>query len=220
MESDQDPTMSPTAVSTVQGDDGRGPSTATWVRELDMLDLATYAAVAATPTPLLDRVFRRLSVTADRWKLWLGCAALLAVAGGRRGRRAAVNGVAAMTVSSAFVHGVLKPVAERRRPDRALHRVPATRHVAMPTSTSFPSGHAATGAAFASGVAAAFPVAAIPLRLIAAGVSYSRVHTGVHYPVDVIVGSVTGTTLAPLAVVLVDRWRGRATRGRRRRRAR
>jgi undecaprenyl-diphosphatase len=34
-----------------------------------------------------------------------------------------------------------------------------------------------------------------PLRGLATAVAYSRVHTGVHYPGDVIVGSVVGATI-------------------------
>lgn len=179
--------------------DGNG-----WREELNLLDVACYAAVAATPTPRLDSVFRRLSRAADHSKLWLGTAAVLAMVGGRRGRRSAVNGVAAMALSSAMVHVALKPLGRRRRPDRAVHQVPMARHVPMPISTSFPSGHAASAAAFATGVAATLPVAGIPLGGAAALVAYSRVHTGVHYPVDVIAGSLVGTTLAQLVVALVD----------------
>lgn len=184
-----------------------------WWEEVEKLDVATYAAIAATPTPVLDRVFRRLSRAADHWKLWLGSAAILAIAGGRRGRRSAMNGVAAMSVTSAVVHLALKPLGGRRRPDRTRHQVPVARHVSMPVSTSFPSGHAASAAAFATAVASAFPEAGIPLSAGAALVAYSRVHTGVHYPVDVIAGSVTGTTLAQLVVSLLDRGRNRRTVG-------
>jgi membrane-associated phospholipid phosphatase len=180
-----------------------------WWQELNMLDVAGYAAIAATPTPELDRVFRRVSRAADHWKLWLGSAAALAIAGGLRGRRSAVNGVGAMAVTSAVVHLALKPLGGRRRPDRTLHQVPLARQVSMPTSTSFPSGHAASAAAFATGVASAFPEAGIALSAAAALVAYSRVHTGVHYPVDVIAGSLTGTTLAQLAVAFLDRGRNR-----------
>ena len=182
-----------------------------WWQEVNMLDVAGYAAIAATPTPGLDGVFRRVSRAADHWKLWLGSAAALAIAGGPRGRRSAVNGVAAMAVTSAVVHLALKPLGDRRRPDRARHQVPMARQVSMPTSTSFPSGHAASAAAFATGVASAFPEAGIPLSAAAALVAYSRVHTGVHYPVDVIAGSVTGTTVAQLVVAVLDRGRNRRT---------
>jgi undecaprenyl-diphosphatase len=192
--------------------DGHG-----WWHELNLLDDAGYAAIAATPTPVLDRVFRRLSRAADHGKLWLGAATALAIAGGPRGRRAAVNGLAALAVSSAVVNLALKPLGRRRRPDRTGHRVPTARQVPMPTSTSFPSGHAASAAAFATGVATAFPEAGIPLSSAAVLVAYSRVHTGVHYPVDVIAGSVTGATVAQLVVAMVDgnRKRRSVTRNRR-----
>jgi len=77
----------------------------------------------------------------------------------------------------------------------------------MPTSTSFPSGHAASAFAFATGVATAAPRAALPLSAAAALVSYSRVHTEVHYPSDVIVGAVLGAGLAPAVVAALDRRR-------------
>jgi len=71
-------------------------------------------------------------------------------------------------------------------------RIAEERHVKMPTSTSFPSGHSASGFAFAAGVAEAIPALGVPLRGLATAVAYSRVHTGVHYPGDVIVGSLVG----------------------------
>ena len=128
-----------------------------WREELRRLDVGVYAAIAATPTPQLDRVFRRVSRAADHSKLWLASAAVLAAAGGRQGRRAAVDGVASVAMTSAVVNLVLKPLGARRRPDRELHDVPVTRQVAMPRSTSFPSGHAASAFAFATGVAADLP---------------------------------------------------------------
>ncbi len=126
-----------------------------WWSEVNRLDLAVYAAIAATPTPTLDRAFRRLSRAADHSKLWLASAALLAATGGAGGRRAAVNGLAATGLTSAVVNLVLKPLGRRRRPDRDLHRVPVARQVEMPRSTSFPSGHSASAFAFATGVASA-----------------------------------------------------------------
>jgi len=77
--------------------------------------------------------------------------------------------------------------------------------VPMPTSRSFPSGHSAAAFAFATGVGNVSPTAAAPLRALAAVVGYSRVHTGVHYPGDVLVGALLGTTLAQLTAYAVDR---------------
>ncbi len=126
-------------------------------RELEALDVAVYAAIAASPTPTLDRGFSVLSRAADYSKLWLGAAGVLAAFGGARGRRAAGSGLASVVATSSVVNLALKPLGARRRPDRALHRVPIARYVDMPRSTSFPAGHSASAFAFASGVGQAFP---------------------------------------------------------------
>jgi undecaprenyl-diphosphatase len=176
-----------------------------WSEQLQALDAAIYAAVAATPTPLFDRGLGALSRSADHSKLWLGAAAVLAAVGGPGGRRAAASGIASLAVTSAVVNVGLKPLGRRRRPDRLGAAVPITRHVSMPRSTSFPSGHAASAFAFASGVGASLPIAGMPLRALATLVAYSRVHTGVHYPGDVVAGSVLGGALAPVVTAMLAR---------------
>jgi membrane-associated phospholipid phosphatase len=177
-----------------------------WLREIRALDVAVYAAISASPTPTLDRGFAALSRAADQSKLWMGAAGLLATTGAR-GRRAAVSGLASIVVTSGVVNLILKPSRRRRRPDRVAHDVPLSRHVDMPRSTSFPSGHAAAAFAFAAGVAHELPPAGIPLQAVAALVAYSRVHTGVHYPIDVIAGAVLGGALAPLTAAALERRR-------------
>jgi undecaprenyl-diphosphatase len=131
---------------------------------------------------------------------------VLAVSGGRPGRRAAVQGLASVAASSAVVNLGVKQVARRRRPDREAAFVPVDRHVRMPTSTSFPSGHSASAFAFAAGVGSQLPMVAVPLHGLAGVVAYSRVHTGVHYPGDVVVGAVLGTVVAQLTTGAVDRY--------------
>jgi membrane-associated phospholipid phosphatase len=161
--------------------------------------------VARTPTGNLDVPVRRLSDAADHSKLWLAIAAVVAVAGGHRGRRAALEGVAAIAVTSATVNLVVKPVARRHRPDRVEPARFAGRQVPMPASRSFPSGHAASAFAFAHTVGRHLPGLALPIRLLAVAVAYSRVHTGVHYPGDVVVGSVTGAATAAAVAAVTER---------------
>jgi membrane-associated phospholipid phosphatase len=184
----------------------RSPWT-TWGDELNKLDLAVYAAIAVTPTPGMDVALRRLSRAASYSRLWLGCSAVLAACGGKRGRRAAENGLTSIALTSAVVNLVLKPIGNRRRPDRQMYDIPVARQVTMPRSTSWPSGHAASAFAFASGVGAAWPQFGIPLGVVASRVAYSRVHTGVHYPSDTIAGTVCGVSLAPVAVAALERRR-------------
>jgi undecaprenyl-diphosphatase len=153
----------------------------------------------------VDEPVRRLSNAANRSRLWLGIAAVLAVLGGRRGRRAALEGVVAIGVTSATVNLGLKPLYNRQRPTRLGRDLPTARNVPMPKSSSFPSGHAASAFAFTYAVGRQLPGLAVPLGLLAGGVAYSRVHTGVHYPGDVIVGSILGAGTATMVAAAGDR---------------
>jgi membrane-associated phospholipid phosphatase len=183
------------------------PRPVRWLQDADRVDVALYAAIAQTPTPTLDHAMAQLSHAADYSRLSLAAAAVLAATGGRRGRRAAAMGLASVGVAASIVNLVVKPLGHRRRPNRAAEEVPVARHVRMPSSTSFPSGHAAAAFAFATGVGYVLPPAAIPLRGLAALVAYSRVHTGVHYPGDVVAGALMGTTLAQITTHALDRTR-------------
>jgi len=160
--------------------------------QLSELDRAIYTAIAVTPTPDLDGPLRRLSLLADNSRLWFGVAAGLAVFGGPAGRRAAARGMLSVGVTSAVVNIGIKSAYRRRRPDRAGAGVPEGRYVEMPASRSFPSGHSASGFAFAGSVGQDLPALALPLRFLAGAVAYSRVHTGVHYPGDAVIGSIIG----------------------------
>jgi membrane-associated phospholipid phosphatase len=163
--------------------------------ELGQVDLAVYRAIAGSRTPTLDRPMRRLSAAANWSRLWLVIGGAMAVAGGSAGRRAARAGLVALVVDSAVINVGLKVAARRGRPDRDSAGVPTVRRVPMPTSASFPSGHTASGFAFTNAVAHTLPAAAGPLSMLASAVGYSRIHTGVHYPGDVIIGAVIGTAV-------------------------
>jgi membrane-associated phospholipid phosphatase len=79
----------------------------------------------------------------------------------------------------------------------------------MPSSTSFPSGHAASAFAFAYAVTRDLPGLAVPIGLLAGAVAYSRVHTGVHYPGDVVIGSILwASTAAMVLAARASRQRG------------
>ncbi len=123
---------------------------------------------------------------------------------GRRGRRAALNGVVAIGLASSSVNLGFKYMARRNRPDREDAAVPGDRHVPMPDSTSFPSGHSASAFAFSEAVSSASPTMGVPVRVMSAAVAYSRVHTGVHYPGDVVVGALIGMTVGEIAPRVVD----------------
>jgi undecaprenyl-diphosphatase len=102
--------------------------------------------------------------------------------------------------STAAITDLIKLAVDRPRPiDHPL--------VPEPTSSSFPSGHAATSFACAATLATYVSRrGAVVLYLLAAGIAYSRVYVGVHYLLDVLAGAALGllvaTALRPLPGVL------------------
>ena len=160
------------------------------------LDEALFDRAAAANLGPVDGWLPRLSKAADHGVLWMGLGLALA-ATGTRGRRAAARGMTSLGLASAVVNGPFKWAFRRSRPD--LIDVPLLRQLSrQPVTTSFPSGHAASAAAFATGVALQQPLIGVPVGVLAAAVVYSRVHTGVHYPLDVAVGAATGVGAALL----------------------
>ena len=119
-------------------------------------DYAIVARISAASSPALDRAMPALSRAANYSRLWMGIAAGLAASENKWGRRAALRGVASIAIASATTNVLGKRLAGRLRPTS---EVPMARRLSrVPRSTSFPSGHAASAAAFATGVALELPI--------------------------------------------------------------
>ncbi|MGW0970376.1 phosphatase PAP2 family protein [Streptomyces sp. NPDC002516] len=159
------------------------------------LDCRLFEAVAARHWPGGDPVLPRLSRSANHGVLWFATAAAVAASRTPRARRAAARGVASLALASATINTIGKRSVRRSRP--GLDPVPAVRQLKrQPITTSFPSGHAASAAAFAAGVALESPGWGAAVAPLAAAVAVSRVYTGVHFPSDVVAGAALGVGAA------------------------
>lgn len=163
-------------------------------------DRAAVRRIGETDSRLLDLVMPRLSRLANRGLLWIVVASVLRATGDRWARRAAWRGLGGLAAASAATNILGKSLTARDRPH---DKVPGARQLnRAPRTTSFPSGHAASAAAFATGVALEKPSLAAPVIIAAAAVGASRVVTGVHYPSDVL----AGFTIGAAAGALTLRW--------------
>lgn len=158
--------------------------------------------VARTEHGVLEAIIPRLSNLANYSRLWVLVGGTIAATGGPEGRRLASRAMAAIGVSSFLTNVVGKRLWQRDRPSRN-ELVPVDRHVHMPLSSSFPSGHTASAFAFATVVTTGHRELVVPVGALASLVAYSRVYTGVHYPADVLIGSVIGTAVG-VVVLAVD----------------
>ncbi|WP_079023154.1 bifunctional phosphatase PAP2/diacylglycerol kinase family protein [Streptomyces odonnellii] len=159
-------------------------------------DERAFRSLAARRWPGAGPVLPRLSRSANHGLLWFGAALGIAALGrDARSRRAALRGVASLGLASAAVNTVGKRAVGRSRP--LLDGVPVIRRLKrQPLTTSFPSGHAASAAAFATGVALESKGWGAAVAPLAASVALSRIYTGVHYPSDVLAGAALGVGAA------------------------
>lgn len=165
-------------------------------------DKALFSEVAERHWPGAEPVLPRLSHAANHGRLWFAVAAGVAATGGRTGRRAAARGLGSLALASLTVNTAGKGAVRRTRP--IMDAVPVIRQLRrQPVTSSFPSGHAASAAAFAAGMAIESPRWGLVVAPIAASVAFSRIYTGVHYPSDVVAGAALGLGAALVVRALV-----------------
>ena len=149
------------------------------------------AVQGALATPPVIRVARGMSLFGEHAAGWLAMGAIGALVD--RGRR---RDWLTATAAVAVAHGAsvgIKRVVRRPRPEDPRVRV----HVGTPSRLSFPSAHATstTAAAVLFGALLRKPLAAA----IVPPMAVSRMVLGVHYPTDVLAGSVLGAAVAVIA---------------------
>ena len=161
-----------------------------WTRSGRVLDRQVFRAVnRLSSPPAFDWLMWSVTHLGSAWS---GMAVLaLAILVGQP-RFGIVTALAVLTAG--IIIGVTKALSQRPRPFSQLQGV---RVIGLrPADLSYPSGH--TTMAFnlatllALGLSLTWPARA-GLYLLAGAVGYSRLHLGVHYPLDVLSGAFTGT---------------------------
>jgi undecaprenyl-diphosphatase len=155
-----------------------------WLRkvaqEINRVDRELVRRSAVIPHWPADAGLRALSTAANHSLLWLAAAAVLASRNGST-RRGALRGVAAIGGASFVINALAKPLLPRRRP--AYDDLPVARRLALrdhPRSSSFPSGHAASAAAFATAVTMESPAVGLAVAPVGAdGYRYRAGHPAV-----------------------------------------
>jgi undecaprenyl-diphosphatase len=173
---------------------------------IDAVDSALFAWLRAWHAPWLDVAMTWISASGGAGLIWL----LLGVIGLSIPRHRAAGWRVMLTVALCYavVDGVAKPLIARPRPpltdaivDRAeraeAEEAVARRHLPpMPTTASFPSGHATSTFGAAVAVSRMWPHARVAWWILALLVGYSRIYLGHHYPLDVVGGALLGGALA------------------------
>jgi undecaprenyl-diphosphatase len=167
----------------------------TKIRDLDRASFRAIFRLKWTPLTSLMRVF---TITGKAGALWGVIAALAFLVTGLEPYKLLVPW-AAVAVSWILAEGA-KFLFNRARPFISDTEIAPL--IKTPSSSSFPSGHAATAAAGAITLSAVYPAFASALVLSDVIVALSRVYLGVHYPFDVLAGLLIGTATAVVVLIL------------------
>lgn len=172
----------------------RGPAGRALVRA----DVAGMRMIRSTArSRRATRAIVAFSRTGEHGALWIATgAAGMALDRQRRDRWA----VGLTAVASAYLaNTALKQVARRPRPQ--LRDLPPL--IPTPTQLSFPSSHSASSFAAATAYAGLLPRG--PLLTVAGAMALSRIHLGVHYPTDIVVGAGLGCAVGSAVRAVGDR---------------
>ncbi|GHH28957.1 phosphatase PAP2 family protein [Lentzea cavernae] len=159
--------------------------------ELAELDADSLHDSEVLPARRPHPVVIAASLTARGGALWLPVAGLLALTGRKTtAKRAFTAALVAMPIGH-----LVSQVLHRHRP--LASAVPARQALPEhPRSSSFPSKHAVTAAAFGTATALNDPGAALFVTPLVLLVAYSRLRTRVHWPSDVLGGMAIGGVVA------------------------
>jgi len=137
----------------------------------------------------------------DGW-LWYTMGAVILAFGGDR--RLPALGSAALAVALGIgLFLFLKKKIGRRRPCAFVPHCWSS--ILPPDQFSFPSGHTITAFAVAVSLSHFYPGLSVGLFFCASSIAISRVVLGMHFPTDVLVGALLGSSLAYISVrVLLD----------------
>jgi len=163
------------------------------------IDTSVFYILNSKATNVVFDFLMPILTNLDYWKIPLAVmVVLLATFGKRKGRIAVVLLVIGVALSDQICNTVVKPLVGRMRPCNVLDNVRLL--VNCIHSLSFPSSHATnifTGTLILSYI---YRRLQIPLMIIAILVAYSRIYVGVHYPLDVLIGSLLGILCALITI--------------------
>lgn len=144
--------------------------------------------------------------------LWVALVAVAAVAWRTwRSHGPAPTIALALSVAVAYrLDNVIKAVIDRPRPSAVIEGLDVREHIGGP---AFPSGHTTMACAVAAAVHPILPRRwQVLVWSLAAVVAVTRMHVGVHWPLDLLGGAALGTAIAAAAWLLVGPTLGRPAR--------
>ena len=150
----------------------------------------------------LDPIMKAITMLGDKGLIWILITLALLIA--RRTRKLGVMCAASMVFGLIVTNLIIKNWAARIRPYEMVQGLNCI--VPLAKDWSFPSGHTTNSLACAWVLFRKAPKKfGVPALILAILIAFSRLYVGIHYPTDVLGGTLIGLGSACLAMLLVPR---------------
>lgn len=160
------------------------------MNHLSEADRRTLRWITQGRHPLSNRIMRGFTRAGD-WQSW-SAVLLSGFAAGGPYRALALRVTPRLLATLGVVYGI-KALSRRKRPSVAMGDLSPL--LSNPDPYSFPSSHAACAWVVSTTLGLALGWGWSIWILYAAAVSYSRIHVGAHYPLDVLMGALIGIVI-------------------------
>ncbi len=154
--------------------------------------------------PVFDVVMPFITDKHTWYPVWFITIVLLSWKGGTKGRWVVLIAIISVGTTDLTVNRILKPFFHRIRPCNLLEN--AHLLIGKKSSFSMPSSHAANFFTLAMVFSYFYRKYQPIFWFLAAVVAYSRIAVGVHYPFDVLVGSLLGMAIAWSWIEVFKKW--------------
>ena len=164
----------------------------------DLLISIQQAVIRESVTPAV----RFITSLGNGGMIWIAFIILMLIF--RKTRKDGIWTGCALAVSFVINNLILKNVIARVRPYEAFSAVQLL--IEKQSDYSFPSGHTASSFVVAVSIYLFLPRRyGIPALILAFLISLSRLYVGVHYPLDVLCGAISGTLIAMILAAVRKR---------------
>lgn len=150
-------------------------------------------------TEFLNRMMCFVTSLGNCSKIWIAIALILGIT---QHYSSAVTMLVSLIVTAIGNNLIIKSLCMRKRPCDKYTQVQTL--IKRPIGSSFPSGHSATSFACAIALAHFDLVIGLPAMVLAGFIAISRVYLFVHFPSDVIIGSISGLTFGWIGIQLAQ----------------